>query len=372
MTEQAQQQAPAQEAPKTAAAPSVHDRLKAFLAGPQPQAAASTTAEQADSSSEDVGQPKEPAKAEAPKVAAQAEADAEVPEGEATEAQPDVSQITSLAELAESTGIGLDRILDMALSTKIDGKDGRATIRELQKSYQLDGHLSNKLKTAADERKAFESERTRVAGEWQQKQMQMDAGLQVLQRALQGRFASVDWQGLRDTDPGQFNARYVEFQQDQAMLNHIADQIGQERNTVNEQQRQAQEKLLREQFDLLESKVPEWAGDTGKKTRETEISEMADIFEKSYGITRAELDRLTDHRDFLVARDALKWQKLQASKPQVLKKVVAAPKLLKPGTQQSQAAQAGVAITQAREQLRKTGKLSDAASVFKRLGVAKV
>lgn len=373
MTDAAQTAAPA-EAPTQAPAPkpSVHDRLKAFLSGPSEQnPAASASRELADKdpgTTAETSQTKEPAQAETPKAPAQAvaETEAEGSDGEDTSAS-DVD-FTSVAELADRTGLSLDRLLDLSVPAKIDGKEAKATIRELIKSFQLDGHLTNRLQAAAKDKQAFESERQRVQAEWQQERMKIDAATQVAQRMLNHEFNGINWQELQN-DPVQYNAKFVEFQQRQAMLNQVADQIGQERRASEEQQRQAQAAFLKEQFELLESKVPEWAGDSGKKAREAEIAEMADVFGKAYGVTRDDLNKLIDHRDFLVARDALRWQKLQASKPGVLKKVVAAPKLLKPGTSQSQAAQGKVAIQADRDRLRKSGSYKDAANVIKRLGI---
>lgn len=369
MTETAQAPAPQAEAPPAPSPkPSVQDRLKAFLADSE-QPPSKAQAAPSDAPAEDTqDQPKEPAKAVPPKVEAEAPADnAEGSDGEDT-STPDV-EFTSLAELADRTELSLDRLLDLSVPAKIDGKEAKATIRELIKSFQLDGHLTNRLQAAANDKKAFESERARVAAEWQQERMKIDAGVQVAQRMLNAEFADINWQELQKSDPVGFNAKYVQFQQRQAQLNHLADQIGQERQQQQQQQAQQHAQFLQEQMQLLESKVPEWGGEQGKKARAAFVDEFTELTGKEVGFTREEVERLVDHRDFLVARKALAWDKLQASKPGVLKKVVAAPKLLKPGTSQSQAAQGKVALQSDRDRLRKSGSAKDAANVLKRLGI---
>ncbi len=62
---------------------------------------------------------------------------------------------------------------------------------------------------------------------------------------------------------------------------------------------------------------------------------MVAILSDAYGLTEQEIRASTDHRLILIARDAMRWQKLQKSKPAIVNKVKTAPKLLKPGTQQS-------------------------------------
>lgn len=358
--------------------PSTHDRLKAFLSGPQPKESqgelqAPTATTRADSEGGDVreAQTKEPSPA--PKTAqpqAAAVDQAEVPDSEGDSADAEV-ELTSVTELAERTGLTLDRIMDLSIPTKIDGKEGSTTLRQALKNFQLDGHLSNKLKAHADERKAFEAQAQRLHADYQQKLQTLDASLQVQQRRLQGRFANVNWQELKETDPATFNQHYVTFQQEQAELDHMAQLIGQERQVQQQQQAQKFQAFKDEQFKLLESKVPEWAD---SKARTAEIKEMGEVFSEAYGVTADELNSLVDHRDFLVARDALKWLKLQKSRPAVVNKVRQAPKLLKPGTSQSQAAQAQVAVSSARDQLRKSGGKDKQAlaNVLKSLGVARV
>jgi hypothetical protein len=67
-----------------------------------------------------------------------------------------------------------------------------------------------------------------------------------------------------------------------------------------------------------------------------------------------------------VVRDAVAWRKLQKSKPALLNKVKAAPKLLKPGSTQSRAAKDAVADQSDRARLRQTGKVRDAVPALKR------
>ena len=62
----------------------------------------------------------------------------------------------------------------------------------------------------------------------------------------------------------------------------------------------------------------------------------------------------------------MKWHQLQKSKPKTLNKVKAAPKLLKPGAQQSRAVVEGLAHKRESDTLRRTGKARDAVPLLKR------
>lgn len=342
------------------AKPSTHERLKASLFGaaPEPkekpeQAAAPETAERA---------PKPEVKAEAkPK---------EQPEPEVSdEAEPSeeegltAAELRTLNELAEATGLELDRLMDLDIPTKIDGKDGAARLRDLVKSYQLEGHLTQKLQAHADEKKAFELETQRAIADYNAKVQSMGALQQLAERLLHGEFAATDWDALRAQDPLTYNAKVVEFQERQRQVQHMADQLGQENQRTKAEAAKQQQAYFAEQVKLLDSKIPEWSD---KARRSKDEAEMVSAASDAYGYTEAEVRGIVDHRQVLTLRDALKWQALQKSKPAALNKVKTAPKLLKPGTPQSREAQNSLQIQQDRAKLRQTGKLSDATKVLKR------
>jgi hypothetical protein len=338
-------------------APSTTDRLKAFF-----------------SQSDAIDKPEPKAKESVDPVDSKAEpqGEAEPDEGDEVEAPQDdgqteqVTKPTSLKELAETLGADIEDILGIDIPTKIDGKEGTARLRDLLKSYQLEGHLNQKSMAFADEKKAFEAEAQRKVGEWQQKSQQLDAAVQIAQRLLDGEFANVNWEELQGRDRLEFNQKAVEYQQRQQALTHLAGILGQERQQQQADQTKQFAAYKAEQMKLLESKLPEWAD---KDKRAKDITMMSKVLNEAYGVTEQELKSETNHRLILIARDAAKYQELQKQKPAILNKVKTAPKVLKPGVMQSQATQDNLAHSKARDRLRSTGKVSDAATRLKQLGV---
>jgi hypothetical protein len=339
--------------------PSVHDRLKAYLS-PTEEAPANTpakpeaTAEQASTAASDkplVDEPEE---------AAPAAEEVETAE-EVTEEPVDIRDLNTLAE---ATGLELDKLMDLDIPTKIDGKAGTARLRDLIKSHQLEGHLNQKLMTHAETVKAFEAEAARKAGEIKTRVEQLSQAVGLTQKLLDGEFADVNWPELQRTDPAKFQAMYGAYTMRLDGIRQLNGQVMQEQERASASQKAAQEAYLADQAKLLDSKVPEWS-DKGK--RDKDVTEMVATLRDAYGLTEEEVRSTADHRLILIARDAARWQKLQKSKPAVLNKVKAAPKLLKPGTQQSQAAQNNFIAQKERERLRSTGKVSDAKAPLKRL-----
>lgn len=346
--------------PQPAAKAPVHDRIKAFLFSDD---GGEEGGEPSDPGDDDTAEAApQPQEKEAPKqpLKAKQEPDAE------PQAETNDIDFTSVTELAERTGLPLDRILDLSVPAKIDGKEAKATIRELLKSYQLDGVLNSKLSTHAAEVQTWKQQQAEAVAAHQQNMQRLDAGLQVAQRALQGEFNQIDWDSLQQQDPAQFAQTLLGFQQRQAQLAQIADQIGAERSQEQQRQKQQYDAWLAEQKTMLEAKLPEWADN---KTREAAMKEIVDVLGAEVGFSAEEIGRLSDHRDFVVANMALQWLKLQKSKAQVMNKVRAAPPLLKPGAAKSASASQAEGLTAAKAQLRKSGHVRDAAKALKAMGI---
>lgn len=343
---------------------SIHERLKAHLAPPepaqrpQPIAAGQEPAATLKAPAEPKAKPNEQVEGDdAPDTEHET-----APEGDATEETE--ANYSSVDELAEALGWDVDKLLSLDAKTKIDGKEGSVRLRDLIKSHQLEGHLNQKLMTFAEDKKAFELERQNTAQQVQHKFQQIDAAVKVATKLLEGEYGNVNWEELRTTDPNAFNAKVVEYQHRQQALSYLANQIGQEAQATQAEAAKQQQAYLSEQKALLDSKMPEWSSDT---RRNKDIAEMATVLSDAYGVTEAELRSVVDHRQLLIAHDAWKWQQLQKAKPAILNKVKTAPRLLKPGTTQSRTEQTNLAAKSEREKLRKTGSVRDATPLLKRL-----
>lgn len=342
---------------------SVHDRLKSFLtpSADEPSGGIARVESEAASAADEGSEGAPPAREPVPKAEAEDQAEGAGDAEQSGDAQGEEWQPSTLEELAESLGWESDKLLNLPAKVKIDGKDGTASLRDLVKSYQLDGHINQKLASVDTDRKALMADREKFNGERADKLLKLDAGLQTLERSLLQEFQSVDWQKIAAEDPAAYNAKLVAFQQRNAHLQDIAAQVNTEKQQFQAQQMESMKAWLAEQRTLLQAKVPEWADDTARSKDKAEILKYLG----NYGITAEEFEAIGDHRHALVVRDAWKWHQLQQSKPAVLNKVRVAPKLLKPGTPQSKAAAASLASNKDRERLKQTGKVSDATKLLK-------
>jgi hypothetical protein len=107
------------------------------------------------------------------------------------------------------------------------------------------------------------------------------------------------------------------------------------------------------------SLIPELATPQGDAVRK-QIRDYA----KSVGWSDQELGSVYDSRAVHTLYMAMKYQQLQKSKPELNKKLVAAPKMMRSGTSVPQARSSQ--DKQVMQRLRETGKVSDAARAFER------
>jgi hypothetical protein len=274
-----------------------------------------------------------------------------------------VAQLSSLKDLAEATGVDVERLLDLQLPTKIDGKEGTARLRDLQRSYQLEAHINQKLATIDNDRKALEAKRAQSDQAAAERIQSLEMGLAILDRALQGELASVKWQELQDTNPIEFNSKYVAYQHRFGQMQQIAQQLAAERQKQQSSFQASQKAWLDEQGKLLKIKVPEWSDDVRRTQDRAAVSEYL----KGYGITAQEFDQVQDHRYLAVLRDGWKWAELQKQKPATLKKLKVAPKILRAGSKQSKDSVDKLASKGDVERLQRSGKVRDATAVLKRI-----
>ncbi len=351
------------QAPTQQSAPAtIQDRLKAAMfSTPEP----TDEPGRADAGNDDAA----PAPAVKAVVDGQQAPATEPPEGTEAEipadgAQDDDTHIRSIKDLAEGLSWDTDRVLDLEVPVKINGKEGSVPLREALKSYQLEGHLNQGLMKLAEERKGFEAETARKVGEFGARIQQLNQAVGLAQKILDGEFADVNWQELQRTDPAAFQAKYGAYNMRLDGIRNLNGQVMQEQEREQANQKAAYEAYLSEQAKLLDTKVPEWA-DTGK--RDKDVAEMVATLGDAFGFTEQEIRSNVDHRAILLAKAATSWLRLQKQKPATLNKVRSAPKLIRPGAQQSRTATDGEQAQKARLQLRRTGSAKDAGPALKGL-----
>ena len=269
-----------------------------------------------DSTPEEEATP-EPEPEPTPEAAPEAEEASSEPEGE--EKTEDESGALTLQSVADALEIDVDMLYDLPIATKINGEEGHATLRDLQKSYQLDGHLNSRLKDVSAKERQLEQQFNERLGA---KSQELETLISIMRDDLTGAIREVNWEELRDNDPPEYQRRWIEFKEREEKLNLAIQKYNQSVEERQEQQQQSYQEALREEQSKLLNVIPSWAD---ADVRAKEQDNIKKHLVETYSLTPEEVKMVADHRYVHIIRDAVKWRELQDKKPAQLKRVRKAP-----------------------------------------------
>jgi len=241
---------------------------------------------------------------------------------------------------------------------KASGEEVEVELDELIKGYQQGADYTKKSQALAEQRKALEAERQHLEHVKQERQAYAQK-LQALDSFLSQQNQGVNLDVLKETDPIGYAVAVAEQSQREKQLAVVRNE---QQRLAQQQQSEQQASLqnhLRQESEKLTSLIPELATPQGDAVRK-QIRDYA----KSIGWTDQELSQLYDSRAVVTLYNGMKYQQLQKSKPEVNKKLQAAPKMMRSGT--SAPPTKSSSDKQAMQRLRETGKVSDAAKAFER------
>ena len=241
---------------------------------------------------------------------------------------------------------------------KVGGEEVEVELDELINGYQRSKDYTQKSQALAEQRKAIEAEREHLE-QVKQERMAYAQKLKALDSFLSQQNKGEDLEVLKETDPIGYAVKVAEQSQREKQLAVVR---AEQQRIAQQQQAEQQQQLqnhLKSESEKLASVIPELATPKGDAIRK-EIREYA----KSVGWSDQELASVYDHRAVLTLYKAMKFEQLQKGKPETLKKVQQAPKMLKPGT--STPDTKSTQEKQVMQRLRQSGKVRDAAAAFER------
>ena len=241
---------------------------------------------------------------------------------------------------------------------KAAGEEIEVDEEELIKGYQQGVDYTKKSQALAEQRKAVEAERIHLEQVKQERQAYAQK-LQALDSFLTQQNKGVDLDVLKETDPIGYAVAVAEQSQREKQLAVVRQE---QQRIAQQQQAEQQASLqnhLRQESEKLVGLIPELATPQGDAIRK-QIRDYA----KSVGWTDQELSSVYDSRAVVSLYKAMKYEQLQKSKPEVTKKLQAAPKMMRSGT--SAPPTKSSQDKQVMQKLRETGKVQDAARAFER------
>lgn len=292
--------------------------------------------------------------------------------GEDSQEQPDAAQeaeeVTQEAqsdeEQSESDG---EQVEDQEqveeqprYKVKASGEEIEVTLDDLIKGYQREADYTKKTQTLAEQRKQVESER-QVIEQAKTERDQYQARLALIENALKSREPQENLEALKETDPIGYAVKVAEQTQRERQLQAI--QL--ERARIAQQQQAEQTQNLNSHLAVEAHKLAEAIPEYADEQKSVQVKKDIRDYARKIGWSDEELASVYDSRAVLTLYRAMQYEKLMGNKATVTKKVNEAPKMLKAGVSRQTDANADQ-TKKAQNQLKRTGKVRDAASVFER------
>jgi hypothetical protein len=242
---------------------------------------------------------------------------------------------------------------------KVDNEELEVDLDELIKGYSRTSDYTKKTQNLAEQRKAVESERTKIEEAAKLRDTYAQR-LQVIEQMLTQ--PAEDLTALKDNDPVGYAIKVAENMEREKQLAAVRA----ERESVQAKQvAENQERLkthIAQEAERLRSAIPDFSDEVKGEVIRKEIRDYA----KSVGWSDQELSQVYDHRAVLTLYRAMQFDKLQKSKPAVQKRVAEAPKSLAPGVGSPRLDKDGEMVKKLTKQLKQTGRPRDAAKLFER------
>jgi hypothetical protein len=243
-----------------------------------------------------------------------------------------------------------------AFTVTVDGKPEEVPLDELIAGYHRYATYTKKSQELAQQRNGFGEEQQALRQTYQQYQGVLAQLHQQMEAANQP--PNMDWDALERENPVQWlKLKELERQRTGEMQAVQAERARMQQLLAGENDRKLQERMEVERGLVLE-KIPEWANSDLQAEEQRKLLE----FGKAVGFSDNELDTLYDHRALVVLRDAMRYNALtNGDRVAEAKSKIGS---VKGGNKTTARRTHSRQVKEKRAQLRKTGKVDDAAALF--------
>jgi len=268
-------------------------------------------------------------------------------------------------EEEESEGTDEEAEEDLLYAVTVNGEEQEVSLDELMKGYSRQSDYTRKTQEVSEQRKEFDAMKQQMAQEYQQIQAERQQYVQNMQSLMEGsmsgldKFAEVNWELLKETDPIEFVTKKEEFREAQEKVQRLQQEqhVAQQRSAAQAQQEHR--RVLAEEGAALVKAIPEW----GDSAKQQEMASNLRSYAMENGFTKEELDSLIDHRSILVLLKAQKYDKLQKTDVKS-KKLKNKPRVVRAGSGVSKDAAKNKQRSAQMKRLRGTGHIDDASALL--------
>ena len=237
---------------------------------------------------------------------------------------------------------------------KVNGQTLNVTLDELLQGYQREADYTRGKQDLSLEKSRLDQTLQQSQTEINQKLAKLNDLNNSAQSQLQAEYANIDFERLYEDAPVEASKLEHKMRKRAENLQRIQYETQQAQNV------ELQKFIQGEQSKVL-SLVPEF-NDPGKASK---LKSDMKSYLTNVGYNNQEINTIYDSRQVLLIRDAVAYDKIRRANPKVKKKVLNAPKVMKSGTTKTNAEQVARLRNEKLNRLKKTGKVADAAKVFK-------
>ena len=236
------------------------------------------------------------------------------------------------------------------------------------KGYSRQSDYTKKTQEVSEQRKEFDAMKQNMAQEYQQIQAERNQYVQALQTLMEGsmgnvdKYANVDWESLKATDPIEYVTRREEFREAQEKVQGMQQEQYQVQQRQAAQAQAEHKELLQKEHTALVEAIPDW----GNSDKQKDLAKGIRAYAMEQGFVKEELDSLVDHRSILVLLKARKYDQLQKTDVRS-KKLKNKPRVIRAGTGRDKSADSKSKRTAKMKRLRSSGHVDDAASILEDL-----
>ena len=237
---------------------------------------------------------------------------------------------------------------------KVNGQTLNVTLDELLQGYQREADYTRGKQDLSLEKSRLDQTLQQSQTEINQKLAKLNELNNSAQSQLQAEYANIDFEKLYEDDP-------VEASKLEHKMRKRAENLQRIQYETHQAQNVELQKFIQGEQSKVLSLVPEF-NDPGKASK---LKSDMKSYLTNVGYNNQEINTIYDSRQVLLIRDAVAYDKIRRANPKVKKKVLNAPKVMKSGTTKTNAEQVARLRNEKLNRLKKTGKVADAAKVFK-------
>ena len=283
---------------------------------------------------------------------AEAEIEAEEPEIEAEAESEEIEAEEDQQEEAEQEP-------DKYYRVKLDGEDYEVTLDEALAGYQRQQDYTKKTQAVAEEKKQLQAEQEAA----QQDRLRYQQNLEHLVQQQQAQQpVEPDWDALYESDPLEWMKQKEDFRSQKERNLELQQQHFQMQQQQQQEQEQQMHQHLAQQHQALVDAIPEWKDPKVMQQEKAQIRAYA----QTIGYSEQEVSQVYDARAVQALRHGMIASGLQGKGKVKLKPIAPAIRAVTPGSAPEQPRKQ-TSVHKAKIRLAKSGKMSDAAEVFKQL-----